>query len=136
VKWWSHEVNALLLVYTLVPEHLALAPSVLLGAVFPDIIENLLLARHRSLHELAIYLALPPVLIIAGAPCMVGFALAAIDHILVDAMTRQGVKVFGKRVRWILEAKRLPDNFVSIILHMALAYLAAGGRHVQPLAIP
>ena len=139
MKWWSHQLSALLLAYAVspwTPSPAPLVPLVLLGAVFPDIVEDLILAEHRSLHELAVYLALPPLLIVAGLPDLLAFALASIDHVLVDAMTRRGVKVFGRRVGWVLKTNRLPDNFVPILLHAALAYLAAGGYPLTLLAPP
>jgi membrane-bound metal-dependent hydrolase YbcI (DUF457 family) len=139
VKWWSHEVSALLLIYALapwIPASALLVPLVFLGAVFPDIIEDLLFAKHRSLHELAIYLALPPILVAAGHPYLLAFAYASIDHVLVDAMTKQGVKVFGRRVRWVLKTNRLQDNFVPVLLHAVLVYLVSGGSAFMLLASP
>ena len=139
MKWWSHQLSALLLAYAVspwTPSSALLLPLVFLGAVFPDIIEYLFFVKHRSLHELAIYLALPPLLVVTGFPYLLAFAYASIDHILVDAMTKQGVKVFGKRVSWVLKTNRLPDNFVPILLHAALAYLAAGGYPLTLLAPP
>jgi len=118
------------------PSSAPLAPLVLLGAVFPDIAENLLFAEHRSLHELAIYLALPPLFVAAGLPHLLAFAYASIDHILVDALTMRGVKVFGRRVCWALKTNRLPDNLVPVLLHVALVYLATGGSPLTPLASP
>jgi len=139
VKWWSHQISALLLVYALspwTPGSALLIPLAFLGAVFPDIIEKLLFVKHRSLHELAIYLALPPLFVVAGLPYLLAFAYASIDHILVDAMTKQGVKVFGRRVRWALKTNRLPDNFVPVLLHVALVYFVAGGSALTSLAFP
>jgi membrane-bound metal-dependent hydrolase YbcI (DUF457 family) len=139
VKWWSHQLSALLLAYALLPltpSSALLAPLVFLGAVFPDIVEKLLFVEHSSLHELALYLALPPLLVFAGFPNLLAFAYASIDHILVDAMTKRGVKVFGKRVRWVLKTNRLADNFVPVLLHMSLVYLMTGGSVLAPLALP
>lgn len=99
------------------PGQLVLYPLVMLGAVFPDLLEKSVFAPHRSMHEFALYLAFLPVVAMTD---MWGFWIAVIDHLVVDAMTLHGVTFFGKRVKWYLNTNSFIDNLVPVIIHMAL----------------
>jgi membrane-bound metal-dependent hydrolase YbcI (DUF457 family) len=120
VKWWSHIICGTLAALALTPDQLALYPLVVLGAVFPDVLEKSVFAPHRSMHEFALYLAFLPVIAMTG---MWGFEVAALDHLIVDAMTIHGVTLFGKSVKWYLNTDRLLDNLVPVTMHVALLAL-------------
>jgi hypothetical protein len=113
----SHITCGTLAVLALAPDQLVLYPLVALGAVFPDVLEKFVFAPHRSMHEFALYLAFLPAIMMTG---MWGFEIAALDHLVVDAMTLHGVTFFGRRVRWYLNTDRFLDNLVPVIIHMAL----------------
>jgi hypothetical protein len=117
VKWWSHIICGTLAVLAFTPGQLVLYPLVMLGAVFPDLLEKSVFAPHRSMHEFALYFAFLPVVAVTD---MWGVWIAAIDHLVVDAMTLHGVTFFGKRVRWYLNTNNFIDNLVPVIIHMAL----------------
>lgn len=116
MKWWAHVLCSALLAVALAPGEVAAAPVlVAVGAVLPDVLERILGLRHRSLHELAVYLLLTGPLALAGT---VTLALGAVDHILTDALTVHGVTVFGFRVRGPLKTESYAHNALAVAIHL------------------
>ncbi|MEZ0346460.1 MAG: hypothetical protein ABWK01_07905 [Infirmifilum sp.] len=74
----------------------------------------MVMAPHRSLHELALYLALAPLIATGEA----GLFLGSVHHILLDALTIHGVHIFGFRVHGPLNTNRAIDNITVILLHL------------------
>jgi hypothetical protein len=121
VKWWAHELCSLLAVLALLRDPLQ-APLVVAGAVFPDVVEWAVGARHRSMHELAFYIALAALSAPVG---LLAFSLAALDHVLTDALTVRGVTAFGWRLRGPLSTESTVHNLLAVALHYAVAALLA-----------
>lgn len=121
MKWWAHELCSLLAVLALLRDPLQ-APLVVAGAVFPDVVEWAVGARHRSMHELAFYIALAALSAPVG---LLAFSLAALDHVLTDALTVRGVTAFGWRLRGPLSTESTVHNLLAVALHYAVAALLA-----------
>lgn len=113
MKWYTHELCALIVSLLVAPNQLFTS---MIGAVFPDVVEKMFFIKHRSLHELAVYLALAPL----AFTNLGGLFLGSVHHILLDATTVYGVTFFGKRVRGPFRTDRMIDNMVMIVLHLAL----------------
>jgi len=122
VKWWAHVACATLFVLAVRPSLVLDYYLVIAGAVFPDAVERVVGARHRALHELALYAALLALSAPVGA---LAFSLAALNHVLVDALTVRGVTVLGRRVRWVLNTNSVLHNLAVVLLHYGAAALLA-----------
>lgn len=123
MKWWAHVLGSAALALALAPREVAAAPLlVAVGAILPDVVEKLVGAKHRSLHELALYLAFAAPLALAGSTSL---ALGMIDHVLTDALTAHGVTVFGFRVRGPLNTNDHFHNLLAVALHLVSALLLA-----------
>lgn len=116
MKWYTHTACSLLLSLALNP---AWVPFTALGSVLPDVFERMVGARHRSLHELMIWLALLPLL----ATPYAGLALGSIHHVLLDALTVHGVTIAGKRVKGPFNTNRAADNAAALLLHVPVLLL-------------
>lgn len=116
VKWYAHTACSLMLAIALNP---AWVPLALIGSTLPDAVERILGAKHRSMHELMLWLPLLPLL----ATGYGGLALGAIHHVLLDALTVHGVTAAGRRIRGPFSTSRPLDNLAAILLHMPILLL-------------
>ncbi|MGC9106587.1 MAG: hypothetical protein ACP5IE_00130 [Infirmifilum sp.] len=113
MKWYTHIATATMVAARLMPDQVALTA---VGAILPDVVENLFMAPHRSLHELAVWLT-----VFALVPMgMGGIAVGSLHHLILDALTIHGITVFGKRVRWVLNTNNIFHNMSIITLHLLL----------------
>jgi len=118
VKWWAHILGSVFIALALAPREVATVPVlVAIGAVLPDAVERMVGARHRSLHELSIYLILTGPLALAGFATL---AIGAVDHILTDAMTIHGVTVFGYRLKGPFNTNVWLHNAASVLIHFTV----------------
>ncbi len=98
----------------------------LLGAIFPDLMEELYSVKHRSkiFHEHAPYL-IPAIL---GVLYPQYFALSvfgffSVFHLLLDSLTKTGVHFFGKRIKGSLNTESLLDNAMVILIFVFIGAL-------------
>lgn len=117
VKWYVHSACSLILALALQPSW---APAAFIGSTLPDVFEKSIGARHRSLHELMLWLTLLPLM---SHPLYGGLALGSLHHILVDALTLHGVTAAGRRLRGPLNTNRPVDNLAVLLLHLPLLFL-------------
>jgi len=139
MKWTTHIISSYMLylillkllgnplVLRLSEPEIEVSLLILIGAIFPDLIEMLFLLPHRSriFHEFMLYIFLLSLSFLVFQSTILrivsGFALY---HLILDSITKRGVFFFGMQVSGPLNSEGKISNLTVILVHVfATLYL-------------
>jgi len=124
VRWWCHILSTLSLAAALLPDA-ACAAMAAAGSVAPDWLERTLRLPHRSaqLHNVLTGAALLFAPAALGALPAAAFGLGYLHHVLLDALTKGGVRAGRGRLRGPLNSMNEAHNLLVLLPHLLLAAL-------------
>jgi len=119
MKWATHLVTSISFAFMVSGFfNLSAAGLVVAGvsSVVPDYIDIVSRSNHRGLvsHNLLIPLSL---LILTYNSLFAGFVIGYGHHLMIDALTKQGVFLGKERIRGGLYSKKISHNVLVIVLH-------------------
>jgi len=94
------------------------------GSILPDVLEPMLMLKHRSkyIHNIVTAILILPLSLFS--PWMIPATFGYIHHLILDATTVTGIYIGNHQVKGTLKTDNLLHNIFIVLIHLLLLFLA------------